>query len=639
MPQNDEINFASLRHEAMRELERLTPDQNAQWTDFNSHDPGITIQEQVCWALADLAYRLDHPMPDLIAEAAHSGLAEPAQILSCAPVTLNDLRRLVLDIEGVANVWIEADPYPEPRLFYNYVRNNLDVRQQPAETEPLALQGLWKVWVAAHKDANPAELKKAVQKRLYENRPLCQDFSQIDILPIQAIKVHADIEIGPIADAESLLLKIMQRIDQYISPAPPFKSRQHTKAPLEQLYDGPLLEQGFIQDQDLPDSKRRSQLRVSDLIRVIMDTPGVKAVRHIRLSSQADEAQDWVLNLEPGYAPGFDKDANSLRLYRKQVQLQLDSEQINQRWHTPSPSQPQTGSHPATSGLNTGRKRHIADYVSILHQFPTLYGVGTAGLPADASAQRIAQMQQLKAYLQFFDQSLADCHAQAANAMHMLAAEAGDVYAAGHIQAQGLELDSVRQSPDQYQAEQQWHAHQISQSAEGRNLRRRQLDHLLARQGETFIDPLTQQANSNNGVEQRQQLLNDLPQLAATRGKVDGLQKRIARKLGLRDQGDFYLLEHILLRAIEGDQTQSVPLLQQLAAADPYSFQLSMVCKRHTSELAQLQPDFVERSVREETPAHISLYIHWLDQDAWDAFIQILRDYHYYGHGINDEHD
>ena len=58
------MDYAFLRREGLRLLERLAGDQ---WTDFNAHDPGITILEQVCYALTDLAYRINYDIKDLLA--------------------------------------------------------------------------------------------------------------------------------------------------------------------------------------------------------------------------------------------------------------------------------------------------------------------------------------------------------------------------------------------------------------------------------------------------------------------------------------------------------------------------------------------------------------------------------------------
>ncbi|MBL7774650.1 MAG: hypothetical protein JNK89_01535, partial [Saprospiraceae bacterium] len=56
----------------------------------------------------------------------------------------------------------------------------------------------------------------------------------------------------------------------------------------------------------------------------------------------------------------------------------------------------------------------LSDYWSIQHDFPNVYGIGPDGLPDSATLQRKAQALQLKGYLLFFDQLLADYLAQLA---------------------------------------------------------------------------------------------------------------------------------------------------------------------------------------------------------------------------------
>ena len=38
------------------------------WTDYNLHDPGVTILEQLCFALTELGYRAGFPVKDQLAE-------------------------------------------------------------------------------------------------------------------------------------------------------------------------------------------------------------------------------------------------------------------------------------------------------------------------------------------------------------------------------------------------------------------------------------------------------------------------------------------------------------------------------------------------------------------------------------------
>jgi hypothetical protein len=97
------LDYESLRQQGIAWLEKLA---GSEWTDFNAHDPGITILEQLCYALTDLSYRINYDMADLLSrdgENTYASLYRPEQILVTSPVTLLDLRKLVIDVEGVKN--------------------------------------------------------------------------------------------------------------------------------------------------------------------------------------------------------------------------------------------------------------------------------------------------------------------------------------------------------------------------------------------------------------------------------------------------------------------------------------------------------------------------------------------------------
>ncbi|MGS0757714.1 hypothetical protein ACVBEH_25475, partial [Roseateles sp. GG27B] len=62
-----------------------------------------------------------------------------------------------------------------------------------------------------------------------------------------------------------------------------------------------------------------------------------------------------------------------------------------------------------TPSPRLGHHRPLASWASVQHDFPALYGIGTAGLsPQQATPQRQAQVLQLKGYLLLFDQLMAD---------------------------------------------------------------------------------------------------------------------------------------------------------------------------------------------------------------------------------------
>ncbi|HVY70002.1 MAG TPA: hypothetical protein VHH73_08735, partial [Verrucomicrobiae bacterium] len=59
----ESLNYALLRKEGIDYITALGSDF---WTDFNLHDPGITLLEALCYALTDLAYRANFATADLL---------------------------------------------------------------------------------------------------------------------------------------------------------------------------------------------------------------------------------------------------------------------------------------------------------------------------------------------------------------------------------------------------------------------------------------------------------------------------------------------------------------------------------------------------------------------------------------------
>ncbi|RME60507.1 MAG: hypothetical protein D6790_09125, partial [Caldilineae bacterium] len=219
------LDYAALRRAGLARLPELT----AAWTDFNEHDPGVTILEQLCYALTDLAYRSSYPIPELLASGGrdpYRSLPGPARVLPSQPVTLADLRKLALDVEGVRNAWFEPLPSALPGLTYDPWENALffDPGGAPPHRQPVALRGLLRVRVQAEAGRAADEVADALNARLRANRPLGMDFTYPQVLPAQPLRVDADIEIGPVADPRDLLAQIYCALDEFIAPRVRFRT-------------------------------------------------------------------------------------------------------------------------------------------------------------------------------------------------------------------------------------------------------------------------------------------------------------------------------------------------------------------------------------------------------------------------------
>ena len=85
--------YEFLRQEGLKHVEALA---HSVWTDFNTHDPGITILEALCYAITELGYRTGFDVKDLLIRS-DSGKPDDKQVLYTAknilttnPLTIND---------------------------------------------------------------------------------------------------------------------------------------------------------------------------------------------------------------------------------------------------------------------------------------------------------------------------------------------------------------------------------------------------------------------------------------------------------------------------------------------------------------------------------------------------------------------
>ena len=114
--------YVALRAAAYAAVERLASDQ---WTDYNAHDPGITLLEHFADALSEIGYRGSFDIADLLTGPGggidyRQPFFTARYILTNAPLTNDDYRRLLIDSLGLSNAWVVCkkcacgpSPYPE----------------------------------------------------------------------------------------------------------------------------------------------------------------------------------------------------------------------------------------------------------------------------------------------------------------------------------------------------------------------------------------------------------------------------------------------------------------------------------------------------------------------------------------------
>ncbi|HEX8115078.1 MAG TPA: hypothetical protein VF516_45430 [Kofleriaceae bacterium] len=626
------MDYAALREEGIRQLERLS----GPWTDFNTHDPGITLLEQLCYALTDLGYRAAHELPDLLAEDGadpYRSLHLPEQVLTCSPVTPADLRRVVLDVDGVQNAWVEPLAGDTQIVYYHLGPKTLSLSPTPLPSEPVPLQGLYRVLVDPKLGAS-SDLRANVALRLHRSRGLCEDFAEITVLEPQKITVDAVVEIDAVDDPGELGRRLVQQIADVISPPVPFCSLDEALRmglSLDAVLDGPRLAHGFVSDDALKRATRRTAVNTSDLIHAVRDLPEVRAVSRLRIFT-SEQTSSWSLAIPPGKVAKLDRDLSSivLRNAGKVVARVASAGTASAALDTPVPG----------AGLTrpAGRDRHVLRYTSVQRHLPAIYGVGDHGLVDSAAPERKSRANQLRAYLMFFDQLMANHLAQLAHVKDLLSHDdvATTTYFAQPVEQPDRAADVLRDRSEQDLLASSLAAGDPA-GAEPLDLARRNrfLNHLLSRFAETVGEhgALAPEAL----LRAKQAFLRGYPVLGGARGagfsylepagpdNGIALEQRIALKLGLTTHERLRIVEHILLRPMEGDELQQVPLVTAPFAKDPYSLQLTFALRSGTSQdVGRFADDefrtLVEQTIREETPAHLTAYVRWIDAADWPAF-------------------
>lgn len=162
--------FYRLRGEGIGYVEQMG---SKQWTDYNSHDPGITILEALCYAITDLAYRTGKDIKDILTPAKPTGdLKQPypnqsffsaRKILTINPWTPEDFRRILIDLDTVRNAWVFCKECGCDTEYFAWCEENklslsFEKPQPNIGAIPVSPKGLYEVLLELESDPETGDL-------------------------------------------------------------------------------------------------------------------------------------------------------------------------------------------------------------------------------------------------------------------------------------------------------------------------------------------------------------------------------------------------------------------------------------------------------------------------------------------------
>ncbi|MBS1630594.1 MAG: hypothetical protein JST27_11100 [Bacteroidetes bacterium] len=422
------------------------------------------------------------------------------------------------------------------------------------------------------------EVMKEVRSSLHSHRNLCEDFCRITSVPVQEVAVCTDLDLAPDADIESVLAQAYFLIAQYMSPELRFWSLKEwldAGKTVDEIFNGPVLNNGFIDNDQLAATALKTELRSSDVINLLMDIPGVVAVRNFVFSPFDSDGrrlspESWVYQVPFEHQPQFYPEASKFLCYKNGLPFLPDPLELSDTLQVlkGQQAQPKFPISELDLPVPVGRYQNLDAYHPVQYELPFTYGVGPFGLSPEVSEARKAQAKQLKAYLLFFEQMLVNYLAtlRQANELFAIDQSVSQTYFSRLLREEDIQdlsqiYANVEGSPLTAEILQDL----LENKPEFLERRNRFLDHLLARFAEQFSDYTlmlysyigNKQKANETLIKDKVAFLKDFPEMSANRARSfnykkpgavcsennrTGLQLRIARILGLRGLEDFWEL-------------------------------------------------------------------------------------------------
>ena len=410
--------YAQLRTEGLALVQELSGEL---WTDYNLHDPGVTLLEALCYVLTDLSSRASQPIPNLLAVSVDTPV--PADALVPAheafanhPVTCHDYEKLLLDRfdQLVKNAWVSqlsALQYQPDAPGHYQVK--LELQPSPVELTAAAQQ----------------DICRSIGEFLNSMRNLGEVFTRPIVLQPREIIMSGSLDLLPGYHPERVLANVLAVLAEALAPHPVSDSLTKLRGQglaAEDIFAGPVTQNRLLMEKSFPN--RRVKVELSELLPHVALVDGIRHLSQFRL--YYTDANGSLVEPELGQLPIADDEIPRLkapdsfdRLVVSQQGVPLrpnrsfvleEFERLSQSAMRPGGT---TGQRPDQMHFINlpGTYLNVGRYDSVQHLFPALYGVGLDGPPVQAGAEQRAAIMQLKGYLLHFEQPMADFCARLEN--------------------------------------------------------------------------------------------------------------------------------------------------------------------------------------------------------------------------------
>lgn len=266
---SDPWGFDALRQQALNAAQQASGEL---WTDYNLHDPGVTLLESLCYALTEDLYAAGQSVPELLNLPDETDEGEPAAWARFGLYTAQELLPSRPCTESDWLCWLQQQ-LPQARQLD--MRALADARGR--------FSGLWRLSLQGHAEAsqrNQALLRQGLQA-FWGRRNLGEDLEG----PPRWLRPRwVDLEVSLLLEGErdvcELLAEVLQRCDDCISDRLPDGAWAAGQGDPEA--EGPLGR--ALRPQEAQWLRQQGALlHASDLARHLQGIAGLAAIERLRL--------------------------------------------------------------------------------------------------------------------------------------------------------------------------------------------------------------------------------------------------------------------------------------------------------------------------------------------------------------------
>jgi len=405
----DTLDYDNLRKIAIDLVQKYS---GSVWTDYNLHDPGVTIIEALCFALTDLAYRTSFPIEDILLDAngninyQEQSFYSVDQILNTSPLNIIDFKKVILDqVDEIQNVYFKKENiYSEIGIRGIY---DIHIQLKPSYLEYNFKNQESDVISTLHES-----IEKKIRDTFFENKYLGICVNNIYILKPVELNILAKISINKNIDPEEILAKIYFEINNHFSPIIKFDSPidiYNNSQDLITTFDGPQLKKGNLAL--LKTKEVLKEINENDIISIIRSIRGVDQVNELKIIINSTQKESFRLNELEYLLIDHKSIENRLQLVTDEYDVKLNSIYFNNLFNELMSSNIQINQNELNEITNkniNGSFRSLNIYHTIQNHFPKIYGLGLEGISNSESDVRKANLKQLKAFLSVFEQIMAN---------------------------------------------------------------------------------------------------------------------------------------------------------------------------------------------------------------------------------------